>query len=120
MIIGADLKELTATIKAGYAITSCALNGASRIDRSDWKEHMAKQHAPWDPTGDGMDWVNCLGNRAADHYRRAYSKDNISIPGPWMRYMPRSGDCATGFCQKAYNKSNDTAQKEILMDILKE
>ena len=119
MIIGAELTELTAAIKAGYAVTSRASCGASRVDRSDWKEYMAKQHSPWDATGGGMDWVNWLGNRAADHYRRCYSKDNISFPNTWMKYMPKSGDCNTGFCQKAYNKSSDKAQKEILIDILK-
>ena len=40
MIVGAELKELTATINAGYAITGRASNGASRIDRPDWKEYM--------------------------------------------------------------------------------
>lgn len=119
MIVSTELTELTATIKAGYAVTSRSYCLASRVDRKDWKEFMAKQHSPWDATGEGMDWVNCLGGGAADHYRRMYSKDSIFIPNTWMKYMPKSGDSKTGFCHKAYNKSNTTAQKEILMDMLR-
>ena len=48
-------KELTLAQAraAGYCITSRRHRSANRLDRQDWREYMAKQHAPWDPEGDG-------------------------------------------------------------------
>jgi hypothetical protein len=80
-------------IKAGYRITSRKYGSVSRIDREDWKEYMAEQHAPWD-IEEGRRWVKGLGDRvAADHYRRVYSKDHIDLgrKGNEMK-IPNSGD----------------------------
>lgn len=70
----------------GYAVTSRKHRMVSRIDRPDWREHMAQSACPWDAKGEGMAWVAALGRAgAADHYRRCYSKDRITLrfsPGP--------------------------------------
>ena len=71
---------------AGYCITSRrAPTWATRIDRKDWREHMAAQHPG------GMEWVKCLGKDAADHYRRMYSKDTIVVHSGWVKLLPNSG-----------------------------
>ena len=71
----------------GYVITSNKYGSACRIDRPDWREYMAREHAPWDPEGDGMSWVMCLGDRAADHYRRCYSRDEVTVPPMLTKYL---------------------------------
>lgn len=115
-----DLNVIIANlIKSGYAVTSNRHCIVSRIDRSDWRDVMAKDHAPWDPAGAGTDWVDRLGDRAPDFYRRVYSKDNLTILDKWLKYMPKSSDVTTGFCHKSYDESNKRAQKEILIDMLK-
>ena len=87
-------------IAAGYCITSRKWRMASRIDRPDWKEYMAEKHAPWNPKGDGMKWVNLLGNGAGDHYRRCYSKDNITVSESERTKLPKSQDGPNEFKEK--------------------
>jgi hypothetical protein len=71
----------------GYCITSRrAPTWATRIDRKDWREHMASHHAH------GMEFVKCLGKSAADHYRRIYSKDTLVVPSGWVKILPNSHD----------------------------
>lgn len=70
-------EDVPAMIAAGYRRTSRKFLGLCRIDRPDWREYMAFQHAPWDPAGEGMNWVNGIGG--ADHYRRCYSEDRIQL-----------------------------------------
>lgn len=87
----ADVKALE---RAGYARTSNRFGMVSRIDRKDWREHMASQH------GGGMDWVKALGKKgAADHYRRCYSQDNLTI-GSAAQRLPPSADGPTEFRPK--------------------
>lgn len=77
----------------GYAITSRKYRSANRLDRPDWREHMAKSHAPWDPTGDGMSWVRSLdqhGHSAADFYRRCHGSDEITVPEHLVKYVAKS------------------------------
>lgn len=70
--------DVETLLAQGYAITSRAYGIASRLDRPDWRERMAKEHAPWDWQGEGMSWVHALGDSgAANHYRRVYSTDKI-------------------------------------------
>lgn len=70
-------EDVPAMIAAGYRRTSRKFLGLCRIDRPDWREYMAFQRAPWDPAGEGMNWVNGIGG--ADHYRRCYSEDRIQL-----------------------------------------
>lgn len=69
----------------GYAIISRASCWAARIDRQDWREHMAASHAS------GMQWVKALGASAGDQYRRCQSRDVIVVPQSWVRLLPNSG-----------------------------
>jgi hypothetical protein len=71
--------RLLAGIALGYKCISRRYGIVARIDRDDWLEHMARQHAPWS-LADGMKWVRALGRAAAaDHYRRVYSKDTLTL-----------------------------------------
>lgn len=113
---------LAQLILAGYCITSRASNGASRIDRPNWQEYMAKQHSPWDWEGDGMEWVNCLGDRAADQYRRVYSRDHITVPDGYMSAMTKSSSMSDLALKYRYIQSdlkNKAIKKELLMYLLK-
>lgn len=88
-------------IRRGYRRVSNKYRIVSRIDRPDWREFMAKEHAPWDPQGDGMGWVFLLGRQAGsaeDHYRSVYSKDNIeNIPNEIFKQIPGSGYDPVGY-----------------------
>lgn len=66
-------------IAQGYCRVSNKHLTVARIDRADWKAFMARERAPWDSAGEGMDWVEALHKhrQAADHYRRCYSKDKV-------------------------------------------
>jgi hypothetical protein len=77
----------------GYRIVSRKYGIIARIDRPDWKEFLAEEHAPWD-IEEGRDWVAALGDRrAADYYRRVYSKDTIELGREAVALkIPNSGD----------------------------
>ena len=78
--------------KAGYCIISRkSPTWAARIDREDWREHMASQHS------NGMKWVLALGDMAADHYRRCFSKDVIVVHSGFIKLLPNSGNGPTEF-----------------------
>jgi hypothetical protein len=70
-------------IAGGYRTVSNRHRIIARIDREDWREHMAALHVegfPGDRQGNlarGMKWVKALGDRAGEHYRRCISKDTI-------------------------------------------
>jgi hypothetical protein len=71
-------------IRSGYCPVSNKHFMLSRIDRPDWREHMALKHCGGrdeeDPFWKAMEWVAMLGEQgAADHYRRCYSKDRITV-----------------------------------------
>ena len=83
-------------IAKGYCVTSRRHKTISRIDREDWKHSLAKQHAPWDINGEGMEWVNNMGERnAEDYYRRCISKDSLVIND--LNGIPNSCNAVTGF-----------------------
>lgn len=85
------------TLKAkGYRYTSRKHKIAARIDRPDWREYMAERAAPWDAQGEGKRWVDGLGDRAADYYRRVYSKDKIETP-ILFKGIPNSTHDSTGY-----------------------
>lgn len=68
----------------------------SRVDRKDWRKHMAKEHAPWSQE-EGNHWVTILGQSAADQYRRVYSEDKIKVPYEVSRYVDSSCHNAIDF-----------------------
>lgn len=86
-------EKVAEMIAAGYCRVSNKFLNLSRIDRPDWQWELAVRHAPWDPTGDGMQWAN--SSRMGDHYRRCYSKDVISLPSDCreiFNMFPGSGE----------------------------
>lgn len=82
--------SVPAMIAAGYRRVSNSYCHLARLDRPDWREYMAYQQAPWDPAGEGMDWVRRRG--MADHYRRCYSPSVIALADEAIyRMFPASG-----------------------------
>jgi hypothetical protein len=82
---------------SGYRAVSNKYRMIARLDRPDWLEHMARQYTPWS-FEEGMRWATGLGEGAADHYRRVYSKDvleNISIED--YNTVRRSGGASHGW-----------------------
>lgn len=75
---------------SGYRCTSNTYRMVSRIDRPDWIEWMASQHAPWSRV-QGLAWVHGLGIGAGDHYRRCYSKDTLTVSDEVYRLIKRHG-----------------------------
>ena len=70
---------------AGYCIVSNRFRMAARLDRPDWKSHMATTQP------DGHAWVRALGDRqAADYYRRCLSEDTITVPDSWVKTLGNS------------------------------
>lgn len=83
-------------ISLGYRVVSRKHKTLSRIDRADWKQVLAKHQCPWDPDGEGMEWVLNIGERnAEDYYRRCISKDTIEISD--IAGIPNSGNTTTGY-----------------------
>lgn len=66
----------------GYRIISRAFCMASRIDRPDWREVQR-------------------GNDSSDLYRRAYSKDVITVPASWIKKLGPSHEGPNVFIPKA-------------------
>ncbi|MFA7331066.1 MAG: hypothetical protein WC326_08340 [Candidatus Delongbacteria bacterium] len=75
----------------GYCITSRRYRHATRLDRADWREVMAKGHVS------GMPWVMILGTQAADYYRRCHSRHKLIVPAIWLPLMPNSNNGPTEF-----------------------
>lgn len=77
------MDEAVRLTASGYRCISNRHRMVSRLDRADWRDHMAREHTrgfKGDPDGNleqGMKWVAALGGGAADHYRRILSKDTI-------------------------------------------
>lgn len=85
-------------IAAGYCVVSKRHGEVSRIDRPDWKEHMASTHPR------GVELVKCLGDHeAADFYRRCISRDWVKV-GAGHRSFPNSHDGPSKFLPKDVNK----------------
>lgn len=76
----------------GYRYISRRHRIVARVDRPDWREHMATRHSPSDPEGAGMRWVKALGGDAANHYRRCYSEDRIETSTFFKSVGNSSGD----------------------------
>jgi len=91
-----DLNRAIALNSQGYLKVSNKHCMLSRLDREDWKEHMAITHTPWSAE-EGMSWVECLDNDAEDHYRRCYSEDKITVPEDVYKLSDKSGWNTIGF-----------------------
>lgn len=86
--------------KQGYRRISRKYGMISRIDRPDWKEHLAAKHSPWDPEA-GMKWVNGIGDgMAADFYRRVHSEDVLEIGAKEALSIPTSNHDPIGYVPK--------------------
>jgi hypothetical protein len=83
-----------ALTKQGYRRISNNHLLVSRVDCLDWKQRMANSHPR------GMAWVEVLGNSAADHYRRCFSKDIRNVSRDVLRRIPGSGFDTTGYIPK--------------------
>jgi hypothetical protein len=98
MLTAADIKAL---IQKGYCRTLGKYGLVSRIDRADWKEHMAKEHSPWS-IKDGLAWVKVLGATGAeDQFRRVDSRDTLEVGAALGKLFPPSGGTVTGFRERA-------------------
>jgi len=84
-------KYISMLISKGYRRTSCKFGTVSRVDRPDWREYMARDHAPWD-INEGLEWVEALGDSAGDYYRRVLSKDHKEIGKEYAKFFPSSSD----------------------------
>jgi hypothetical protein len=92
--------ELQDLVARGYRITSHTHFIASRVDRPDWKEHMARKQSPWS-FDEGLKWVKVLGEAgAADHYRRCYSHDNVCVGPAGLKTIPNSSHDAVGYVER--------------------
>lgn len=89
-------KRAQKLVDRGYRRVSNTHKHLSRIDRPDWREHMAITHSPWS-IDEGMAWVHCLGSGAADHYRRCHSGDVITVTEKTYRMVPQSNFDPVGY-----------------------
>lgn len=86
-------------IKKGFCLTSNKFGIISRIDRPDWKNHMAILHTPWS-LEEGLRWIDCLGEMdAEDFYRRCHTKDKIELGMNKGKTFPRSHTTITGYVE---------------------
>lgn len=85
-------KSIEYMVASGYCRTSNKFGLVSRIDRPDWREHMAERAYPpeYGYTHLGHAWVKNLGTRAADQYRRCYSQDKFEMGRSTGRRFPPS------------------------------
>jgi hypothetical protein len=93
-----DLEQANVYMNQGYRRVSNKFCMLSRIDRSDWREHLAELHAPWDPLGQGKEWAALPF--AEDWYRRCVSKDVITVSSSVSRLVDTSGHDRIGFVPK--------------------
>lgn len=77
------MDEADRLLASGYRCVSNRHRIVSRLDRLDWREHMAREHTrgfrgdPQKNLEEGMRWVRLLGSGAADYYRRVMSRDQL-------------------------------------------
>jgi hypothetical protein len=115
-------REASKLINWGYRKTSNNHRLIARIDRPDWYRHMAQQHSPWDPNGQGIDWVFKMGSASAgDHYRRCYSRDFKTVSHMVLALIPSSDHDDCGYCRKKDEpQSWDVCRGDIPMASKKE
>lgn len=82
---------------SGYRAISNKYRVVARLDRPDWREQMAAQHAPWS-FDEGMRWANGLGDGAANHYRHCYSKDKLeNVSADAYKVVQHAGGASHGW-----------------------
>jgi hypothetical protein len=91
-------KYILSLISKGYRRTSNKYGMVSRVDRSDWREYMAKHHTPWDIKR-GLEWVEALGDSASDYYRRVLSKDSKEFGREYAKFFPSSSGSGVGWVE---------------------
>lgn len=96
--VGEDLEDWADRLaRSGYRVVSRRHGGLSRLDRADWQEAMARDYVRGFPGGlernlpEGLAWVAALGDGAADHYRRCYSRDRITVPRDVAELVRQAG-----------------------------
>jgi hypothetical protein len=86
-------------ILQGYCRVSNRYGIISRIDRPDWKDSMAINHAPWSKE-QGMKWVESMSLvDAEDYYRRCISIDTKELGHSMGMKFPQSAETKTGFVE---------------------
>lgn len=103
-------------IKQGFRRVSNSGLIVSRIDRHDWREYMARQHSPWDPSGDGMKWVFVLSRQAGsaeDHYRRCYSRCKLVLTKDIYDKIPSSNGDPVGYVNVSTFRQERTCQVQV-------
>jgi hypothetical protein len=94
-----EQEEAQKLMSLGYRVTSRKHTTLSRVDKSDWKEVMAKSHCPYD-IEEGRAWVNVLSEREAeDFYRRVISKDRVKVSEETMKLIENSNSAITGYIE---------------------
>lgn len=91
-------KEAAKLIRQGYRATSNRYKTVSRLDRADWRGHMAERHAPWSKE-EGERWVNALGAYASEFYMRVYSRDRLELNSTLFALVKKAGRYAE-YCEK--------------------
>ena len=87
-----SLDDIPVFVALGYRRTSRKHGMISRIDRPDWQEFLARKGMLVGPGREG---------NGADHYRRVYSKDTITlVPLSLALEVPTSGHDPVGFIPK--------------------
>lgn len=92
-------KKAKELMDKGYRKVSVKHCVLSRIDKTNWREIMAEEYAPWSKE-EGEHWVRIMGKAAADHYRRVYSNDKISITLEVARWVLTSSHDTTEYLEK--------------------
>lgn len=93
-----DIELATALLASGYLRTSWKHRQVSRIDRADWVAVLARElrRAPADFYVPGDDLP--AGNWA-DHYRRVYSNDHVTVSHAVIALVPTSNWNKTGYVE---------------------
>lgn len=103
-----DVRAAAYYSNMGYRRTSRKHGHLSRVDRPDWETYMVRKQAPWDVEGEGMQWLRAIGLGAADHYRRCYSKDTITVPRNVSELVGTSSWDTTGYVDIQAPKATDS------------
>jgi hypothetical protein len=83
--------DVPSLIARGYRRVSRRFGMVARVDREDWREYMAeKLHKT--PAQ-----INAAANIWADHYRRVYSKDVLTLPQAKALKVPASAGDSIGW-----------------------
>lgn len=96
-LLASQHAEAARLAASGYRCISRRHRMAARLDRPDWRRHMAEEHTRgfrWPAErrlAEGMRWVELLGDaNASDYYRRVVSQDRTgTLDEETMRELRR-------------------------------